>query len=442
MSKTVERQTFHTSRLLDFCSEKELVAQTGHDVEEWPLVILKELADNALDACEEAGVPPEIAVKVEDGRISVSDNGPGIPPSTVDGVLDYSVRVSSREAYVAPDRGAQGNALKTILAMPFVLHGELGRVDISARGQRHEVRFAVNRIRQEPMVTREMVAADQQEGTTITVHWPALCLDTLEDCRERFLQIAADYAFLNPHLRLTLEWGRDRSEFTPTDPGWSKWRPSDPTSPHWYGPDEFKRLIGAYLAHNADHGRDWLVRDFVAGLRGLTGSAKQKKILDATGLARTKLTALMNGHDDLNHELVEKLLSTAKANTTPVRPTKLGVIGEVHLKTRFAGLGCDMETFDYRKITDSEDGVPAVIETAFAWRGDDCEDERRLVTGVNWSPGIGNPFRELGGGYRDGLTALLEKQRAGADEPVVFLLHLACPRVRYTDRGKSAIAID
>ena len=56
----LERTTFVTSRLLDFCSVKELQAQTGHDVAEWPLVIVKELVDNALDACEEAGVAPEI----------------------------------------------------------------------------------------------------------------------------------------------------------------------------------------------------------------------------------------------------------------------------------------------------------------------------------------------------------------------------------------------
>ncbi len=121
--KQLERATFCTSRLLDFCSEKELIAQTGHRPEAWPLVVLKELVDNALDACEEARIAPEITVKVNDIGVAVADNGPGIPPETVGDVLDFSIRVSSREAYVAPDRGAQGNALKTIIAMPFVLYG-------------------------------------------------------------------------------------------------------------------------------------------------------------------------------------------------------------------------------------------------------------------------------------------------------------------------------
>ena len=83
--------------------------------------MLKELIDNSLDAAEEAGVTPEITVTVAGGSIIVADNGPGIPPETVKAMLDFSVRVSSREAYVSPTRGAQGNALKTLVAMPYVL---------------------------------------------------------------------------------------------------------------------------------------------------------------------------------------------------------------------------------------------------------------------------------------------------------------------------------
>ena len=51
--------------------------------------------------------------------IVIDDNGGGIPAETVAGIVDYSTRTSSREAYCSPTRGAQGNALKTILAMAF-----------------------------------------------------------------------------------------------------------------------------------------------------------------------------------------------------------------------------------------------------------------------------------------------------------------------------------
>ena len=117
-SPALGRLVFTTSRLAEFCSEKELVNQTGHDSDDWPLVVLKELIDNALDACEESGTAPVIRVAVSDAGIAVSDNGPGIAPETVAGILDYNTRTSSREAYVSPTRGAQGNAMKTLLAMP------------------------------------------------------------------------------------------------------------------------------------------------------------------------------------------------------------------------------------------------------------------------------------------------------------------------------------
>ena len=66
---------------------------------------------------------------------------------------------------------------------------------------------------------------------------------------------------------------------------------------------------------------------------------------------------------------------------------------------------------------------------------------RKIISGVNWSPGINNPFRELGHGGV-GLDAILSEVRANVSQPVIAALHLACPRVAYTDRGKSAIVIE
>jgi DNA topoisomerase VI subunit B len=169
---TLERTAFRTSRLLEFCSRKELIAQTGHEPDVWPMVVLKELVDNALDACEEAGIAPEIGVQVGPDAITVIDNGPGMPSATVTDILDFSNRVSSREAYVAPDRGAQGNALKTILAMPFVLDGAAGHVEIRAHGLCHHIAFTVDALRQAPVIDHRCERCDVRNGTSIKVVWP------------------------------------------------------------------------------------------------------------------------------------------------------------------------------------------------------------------------------------------------------------------------------
>jgi DNA topoisomerase VI subunit B len=97
MSARLERTTFSTSRLLDFASEKELIAQTGHQRDAWPVVLLKELVDNAIDAAEESGIAPVITVTVNRAGITVEDNGPGIPADVVEAILDFSIRVSSRK---------------------------------------------------------------------------------------------------------------------------------------------------------------------------------------------------------------------------------------------------------------------------------------------------------------------------------------------------------
>ena len=83
--------------------------------------------------------------------------------------------------------------------------------------------------------------------------------------------------------------------------------------------------------------------------------------------------------------------------------------------------------------------MPEVVEVAFGYRPNGA-NERRIITGINWSPAIGNPFRSLG---PDGesLDSILSEQRAGRDEPIIVVLHLARPCIDYTDHGKSAVAI-
>ena len=93
-----------------------------------------------------------------------------------------------------------------------------------------------------------------------------------------------------------------------------------------------------------------------------------------------------------------------------------------------------------RNVRAAPDLDRTLNQAAFCWRGDDSEEERRFITGVNFSVAIGNPFRELGS-MGESLDSILTEQRAGRYEPIIYLLHLAHPRVRYTDRGKTAVAL-
>ena len=165
------RQVFTTSRELEYFSESELVTQTGYRKEEWwPGVLVKELVDNGLDACEQAGIAPEITVEFTGDSLTVSDNGPGIPPEVVERVLDFATRTSDKAAYVSPTRGAQGNALKTVLAIPYVLNG--GRpsiVTIQAQGIRHLITVATDHIVRRPQIDHEVEEVVRTPGTVIRI---------------------------------------------------------------------------------------------------------------------------------------------------------------------------------------------------------------------------------------------------------------------------------
>jgi hypothetical protein len=314
-------------------------------------------------------------------------------------------------------------------------------VTISARGVDHIITFRVDRIRQGPCIDRDTQESFVKTGTRVHVSWPRSSSSILDKRAARFLQIADDYIWLNPHLTLSVNWhtkeGQVARQTRATAPSWKKWKPSDPTSPHWYTLEDFERLIGGYISHDADRGRERLVREFIAEFRGFSGSAKQKTVLDTTGLGRMPLSALVNGSGNgLVHQRTSGLLKALQVHSTIVKPAALGVIGRDHLQSRMVDAGCDPESIQYKKQL-IEGPLPEVYEFAFGY----CpgKTSRRLITGVNWSPGIINPFRQLL--PFQSLDSVLAEARAGAYEPVVIFLHVASPVVRYTDRGKSAVLI-
>ena len=433
----LQRIVFATSRLIEFCSIKELTAQTGHGPDQWPLVIMKEIIDNAIDEAEKSGVPPIIDIEITGGNIIIRDNGQGIAAETIEKILDFTVRASDKEAYVSPTRGAQGNALKTILAMAFALDGKSGETVIEAQGVKHNITFAIDPVRRSPKVSHAREASIVKTGTRVTVRWPVSACSNLEASKLRFLQIAEDFTFLNPHLTLRASWnGQPELSIEAAEPGWRKWSPSDPIPAHWYDADRFERLIAANIAHDQDTGRNMLVREFVGTFRGLSGSAKQKALLDKIGAARLSLADFFA--EGRNRDGIAGLLDEMQKLSKPVKPADLGMIGSANLAARFKAAGADPDSFNYSKQLGVTDGLPWAAEVAFGLRHE--AKARRLTTGVNFSPGIINPFRSLGS-VGQSLDTILANQRANRNDPVMMLIHLTCPRLSFTDRGKSALAL-
>jgi hypothetical protein len=173
--------------------------------------------------------------------------------------------------------------------------------------------------------------------------------------------------------------------------------------------------------------------------------------------------------------LVASLLRGMKEGSRAPKPKDLGMIGRYHLLQRFIAAGAQEDSFDYQMSAFEHDGLPYVVEIAFAyapilleqaeakadaeavekaslsgWEAAEREIERqearrrdrvrRMVTGLNFSASVGaNPFRELRD--RQGLDGLLSQQYAGPDEPVIVFVHLTTPRLMFLDKGKSSVAL-
>jgi len=451
------RVAFRVSRLMEFCTRRELQNQTGHGVEQWPLVVLKELVDNALDACEEAEVAPVISIAVEPGSIVIEDNAGGIQTSTIKSILDYTIRVSSREAYVSPTRGAQGNALKTILAMGYVLDRErqdgnaeaVGVTIIETRGIEHRIEFRVDHVNNEPRIAHTTSPSPVKIGSRITISWPVIPdyggATLLDYARGDFIRLAEGYVWFNPHLTLRGSWyGKEFINVAATNPDWKKWGPRNPTSPHWYDETRLQRYLAAHVARDRDLRRNRTVREFIAEFRGLSGTAVQRKVLEEVGCSHQSLAAFF-GAEQVNRAGIAKLLASMRNHTKPVAAKHLGVIGEDHLKQRFLAAGGNADTFKYqqRKGATSE-GIPYIVEFAFGLHQSGLTQggsiSRKFITGANWSVGISNPFRAFGS-TGEGLESTLAKVRANATSPVICALHLASAYIQYADRGKSSIIL-
>src|ERR1035441_8470652 len=193
------RETFTYSRQLEYLSENELVAQTGCPRSLWFLYIAKELLDNALDETE-GYTAPVIHIRLDKRTLSVSDNGRGIDADVITRIFDLDTRTSNKQAYISPTRGAQGNALKTILAIPFIRSGHKpSTLHIIANGVHHRITVSADVIAQKAQVDFRQDPFVKRAGTTVQVSLDSACSEENEDNSKNLQTLVLRYALFNPH---------------------------------------------------------------------------------------------------------------------------------------------------------------------------------------------------------------------------------------------------
>ena len=419
---TLQRETFTLSRQLEFFDPVELTKQIGFSQSDWPVALLKELIDNSLDACESANIAPVITVDLRDDELIVADNGPGLPQEVLRQSLDYESRTSDKLGYVGPSRGQQGNALKTVWAAAFAATGE-GRIKVETADYAVLITVTLDRIVQKPRLELAEVVTDVKTGTRITLAWRQVSCYLKRPLLPNFYSVTHGVADFNPHCFLATE----ENSFDATDVAWNHWLPSQPTSPHWYTPEKFRTLIGLLLNNERRGGKARSVNELIREFHGLSSTVKAKAITSQAGLTGAMLHDLIRG-DDVDMGKVTALLNAMKTHAKVVKPEALGVLGKEHCQTRLVRYGAAPDSVEYRKASGEANGLPYVLEVAFGIKTD-SKYSRTLRIGINFSPALAQPFTAL--------DSAMDNARCQSIDPVVMLVHLSCPAVATSDRGKS-----
>ena len=124
----------------------------------------------------------------------------------------------------------------------------------------------------------------------------------------------------------------------------------------------------------------------------------------------------------------------------------LGVIGADHLKQLCINAGGEPQSFKYFVSSEHDtDGRPYVVEIGTCpykkWVAGKSETRhRQLITGVNFSATLENPFDTLKN--MEGMEEMLSDLRAGSYAPVIVCVHYTNPHIEYLDRGKSRIGLE
>jgi len=405
------------------------------------LTAIKEAVDNSLDACEEAGILPEITVEITQKsetrfKIMVRDNGPGIVRSQIDNIFG-KLLYGSKFHRLRMSRGQQGIGISAAGMYGLMTTGKPMLIisKTSRKKPAHEVllRMDTSKNRAEVVSDKEHPEDDKffpdGHGTQVEIE--------LEGRYQKGKQSVDEYldqtSIANPHatFRYVMPTGErmDRERTV-------KELPEQPKEikPHPYG-IELGTLI--QMLERTEHNKlgAFFQEEFCR-----VGPGKAKEIAEKAGLTSQSWVKQI-GHAD-----AEKLYQAIQDVSIMAPPTDcLAPIGS---RALIAGLlqGVKAEFFTastrppavYR-------GNPFQIEVALAFGGNlPAEETARIIRFANRVPllyqqSACSTFKAvLETNWRNyGMSQPKDSQPVG---PLVVMVHMASVWVPFTSESKEAIA--
>ena len=401
------------------------------------LTTIKEAVDNSLDACEEAGIPPDLEVRIEavaDGRyrVVVTDNGPGIVKKQVPRIFG-KLLYGSKFHRLRQSRGQQGIGISAAgmygqltTGRPIVVES---RVD--KRKPAHRYELVIDTLRNEPVIKRESeVEWQEAHGTKVAIE--------LEGTYKRGRHGVATYlrqtALANPHVEIRYVGPHDEEpELLRRS---SRELPAEALEikPHPYGV-EVGLLMRMLKETKARRLRSFFQTEF-----SRVGPTVAGRIVEGAGLKVT------TSPRRVTTDRAEQLIAQIRETRIPAPPTNcLSPIGEERI---LASLKEQQQADFYAALSRPPAvyrGNPFQIEVGLAFGGElPADDLIGLYRFANRVPLL----------YQQGACALTRsvlrtnwkayglQQARGAlpTGPMVLMVHMASVWVPFTSESKEAVA--
>ncbi|HRY76338.1 MAG TPA: DNA topoisomerase VI subunit B [Methanoregulaceae archaeon] len=396
------------------------------------ITTIKEAVDNALDACEEAQVLPDIYISIKKTgtdifRIIVEDNGPGIVPAQVPFVFG-KLLYGSRFHQIRQTRGQQGIGISAAVLYAQLTTGlptvVISRTDAKQPAHRFEIQIKIE-TNEPDIVTQQEIAWDRLHGTRVQVEFKSTM-----SAKKKLIEYLRYTSVVNPHARFRVEL--DDEAFTFERVSQEVIACPVAIQPHPHG------IEFGQLRRMAEASDKKLIEFLVEGFSRV-GKKTAQEMVEKAGL---KATARVT---TLSADQLKALLASMQEVAVPAPPTTqcLSPIGE-ELIRRGLDKEFQMDFVAARTRPSSVfSGHPFMVEAAIGYGGRlPAEGNALILRFANRVPLM----------YQQGACAVTESisnvnwksynigQQGLPQGPVLILVHVASTNVPFTSESKDAIA--
>lgn len=406
------------------------------------LMGVKEAVDNALDACEEAEILPEINVSIErldedDYRITVDDNGPGIVHKAMPNVYGRLLYGSRFHAY-KQSRGQQGIGISASVMYGYLTTGKPAHIISKVSGDDEvawEMDIIVDTKNNRPKITNDRAFTwDRDHGTSVEFSIKGRYITG----KQSIFEYLKNTAIVNPHAFITF-----------TDPDGKKWTFENATESTPIKPKEIKpHPEGMEIGDLMKFAQSSKQNNVHAFLRQ-EFSRVTKRIADEI-LELADVNPKTSPRKLTREECANIIKAIGKVKIMAPQTDCLSPIGDTLIKKGLMhvmeGLRPDYYATPVTRTPKTVNGNPFVVEAGIVYGGDIPSDGQiTILRFANRVPLL----------YQQGACAItkaisdMDWRRYGLEQrggkgipfgPAIILVHVASTKVPFTSEGKEAIA--